>query len=46
MLQEAEIKSCEHKDNAYIHCKAFPEMMSEKENVDRDYHGHHKNSIN
>jgi hypothetical protein len=42
--EESEVESCEHQDNANIHCQPFPESVSEEHEIYTDYdgcHGHH-----
>jgi hypothetical protein len=44
-LEESEVESCEHQDNANIHCQPFPELVSEEEEIHRDYDGYHRHHI-
>jgi mannitol-1-phosphate/altronate dehydrogenase len=39
--EESEVESCEHQDNANIHCEPFPELVSEEEEIYTDYDDYH-----
>src|SRR5579863_4821364 len=43
--EESHVKSCEHQDNANIHCQPFPESVSEEREIYTDYHGCHCHPI-
>jgi hypothetical protein len=45
--EESQVESCEHQDDANIHCQPFPESVSEKHEIHTDYdccHHHPDNS--
>jgi hypothetical protein len=39
--EESQVASCEHQDNANIHCQPFPESVSEECEIHTDYDGCH-----
>jgi hypothetical protein len=39
--EESQVESCEHQDNANIHCQPFPESVSEEREIHTDYDGCH-----
>ena len=41
-LEESEVESYEHQDNANIHCQPFPESVSEEREIYTDYDGYHR----
>src|SRR5579863_4790062 len=41
MPEESQVESCEHQDDANIHCQPFPESVSEEREIHSDYHGCH-----
>jgi hypothetical protein len=45
MPEESEVESCEHQDNANIHCQPFPEMVSEEREIYTDYDGYHRRHV-
>jgi hypothetical protein len=40
--QESEVESCEHQDDANIHCQPLPESVSEEHEIYTDYDGRHR----
>ena len=40
-LEESQVESCEHQDNANVHCQAFPESISEEREINTDDDGCH-----
>ncbi|MGA8689041.1 MAG: hypothetical protein WB662_03790, partial [Methyloceanibacter sp.] len=43
-LEEYQVESYEHQDNANVHCQPFPESVSEEHEIYTDYevcHRHH-----
>jgi hypothetical protein len=44
-LEEPEVESCEHQDNANIHCQPFPELVSEEHDIYTDYDGCHRDHV-
>ena len=45
MPEESEVESCEHQDNANIHCQPFPESVSEEHEIYTDYDGYHRHHV-
>jgi hypothetical protein len=43
--EESQVESCEHQDNANIHCQPFPESVSEKHEIYTDYDGCHRHHV-
>ncbi len=43
--EEFQVESCEHKDNANIHCQPFPESVSEEHEIYTDYDGYHRHPV-
>jgi hypothetical protein len=43
--EESEVESCEHQDNANIHCQPFPESVSEERDIYTDYDGCHRHRV-
>ena len=43
--EESKVESCEHQDNANIHCEPFPKSVSEEREIYTDYDGHHRHHI-
>jgi hypothetical protein len=43
--EESQVESCEHQDNANIHCQPFPESVSEEHEIYTDYDGCHRHHI-
>src|ERR1019366_3201107 len=43
--QESQVESCEHQDNANIHCQPFPESVSEEQEIYTDYDGCHRHRV-
>jgi hypothetical protein len=41
-LEEYQVESRAHQDNANIHCQPFPEMASEERDIYTDYDGCHR----
>src|SRR5579863_10584331 len=39
--EESQVESCEHQDNANIHCQPFPESVSEEREIHTDDYGGH-----
>jgi len=37
--EESQVETCEHQDNANIHCQPFPESVSEEHEINTDYDG-------
>jgi hypothetical protein len=35
--EESQVESCEHQDNANIHCQPLPESVSEEHEICTDY---------
>src|SRR6266404_7134516 len=44
-LEESKVESCEHQDNANIHCQSFPESVSEEHQIYTDYDGCHRHRV-
>jgi hypothetical protein len=44
-LEESQVESCEHQDNANIHCQPFPESVSEEHEIYTDYDGCHRHHV-
>jgi hypothetical protein len=42
---ESKVESCEHQDNADIHCQPFPESVSEEDQIYTDYDGCHRRRV-
>src|ERR1700731_1679393 len=42
---ESQVESCEHQDNANIHCQPFPESVSEEHEIYTDYDGCHRHHV-
>jgi hypothetical protein len=45
MPEESDVESCEHQDNANIHCQPFPESVSEEPEIYTDYNGCHGHQV-
>ena len=46
MLEEkSKVESCEHQDDANVHCQPFPQMVSEEQNIYTDYDGYHRHHV-
>src|SRR5579872_972507 len=43
--EESQVESCEHQDNANIHCQPFPESVSEEDEIYTDYDGCHRHHV-
>src|SRR5579864_4732334 len=43
--EESQVESCEHQDNANIHCQPFPESVSEEREIYTDYDGCHRHHV-
>jgi hypothetical protein len=43
--EESQVESCEHQDNANIHCQPFPESVSEEHEIYTDYDGCHRHDV-
>src|ERR1700674_5481273 len=43
--EESQVESCEHQDNADIHCQPFPESVSEEHEIYTDYDGCHRHHV-
>jgi hypothetical protein len=43
--EESQVESCEHQDNAYIHCQPFPKSVSEEREIYSDDDGYHRHSV-
>jgi len=43
--EESQAESCEHQDNANIHCQPFPESVSEEHEIYTDYDGCHRHRV-
>jgi hypothetical protein len=43
--EESQVESCEHQDNANIHCQPFGEPVSEEGEVYSDYDGCHRHDV-
>src|ERR1700693_5671289 len=44
-LEKSQVESCEHQDNADIHCQPFPESVSEEHDIYTDYDGCHRHHV-
>src|SRR5690348_10286734 len=44
-LEESQVESCEHQDNADIHCQPFPESVSEEDEIYTDYDSGHRHDV-
>jgi hypothetical protein len=44
-LEESQVESCEHQDNANIHCQPFPKSVSEEHEIYTDYDGCHRHPV-
>jgi len=42
---ESQVESCEHQDNANIHCQPFPESVPEEHKIYTDYDGCHRHHV-
>jgi hypothetical protein len=45
MPQESQVESCEHQDNANVHCQPFPESVSEEQEIYTHYDGRHRHDV-
>ena len=43
--EESQVESCEHQDNANIHCQPLPESVFEEHEIYTDYDGYHRNDV-
>ena len=43
--EESQVESCEHQDNANIHCQPFPKSVSEEHEIYTDYDGYHRHHV-
>src|ERR1019366_9376334 len=43
--EESQVESCEHQDNANIHCQPFPESVSEEREIYTDYDRRHRHHV-
>jgi hypothetical protein len=43
--EESPVESCEHQDNADIHCQPFPESVSEEHEIYTDHDGCHRHHV-
>jgi hypothetical protein len=43
--EESKVESCEHQDNANIHCQPFPESVSEEHEIYTNYDGCHRHHV-
>src|SRR3981081_4224373 len=43
--EEFQVESCEHQDEANIHCQPFPESVSEEHEIYTDYDGCHRHHV-
>jgi len=43
--EESQVESCEHQDNANIHCQPFPESVSEEHEIYNDYDDWHRHHV-
>jgi hypothetical protein len=43
--EESKVESCEHQDDANIHCQPFPESVSEEQEIYTDYDGCHRHHV-
>jgi hypothetical protein len=43
--EESKVESCEHQDNANIHCQPFPESVSEEREIYTDDDGCHRDRV-
>jgi hypothetical protein len=44
-FKKSEVKSCKHQNNTDIHCQAFPESVSEEQNIHNDYDRYHRHHV-
>ena len=44
-LEESEVESCKHQDNADIHCQPFPKSVFEEQEIYTDYAGYHRHHV-
>lgn len=44
-LEESQVESCEHQDNANVHCQALPESISEEPEINTDDDGCHRQEV-
>jgi hypothetical protein len=45
LLEESQVESCEHQDNANIHHQSFPESVSEEHEIYADYNRCHRHYV-
>ena len=45
MAQEAEVKGCEHQDDADVCCQPLPELMPEEQDVHADNNGNQSQQV-
>ena len=43
--EESQVESCEHQDNANIHCQPFPGSVSEEHEIYNDYDDYHRHHV-
>jgi hypothetical protein len=43
--EESKVESCEHQDDANIHCQPFPESVSEEHEIYTDYDCCHRHRV-
>jgi hypothetical protein len=43
--EKPQVESCEHQNNANIHCQPFPESVSEEHEIYTDYDGYHHHHV-
>ena len=43
--EKSQVESCEHQDNANIHCQPFPESVSEEHEIYTHYDGCHRHRV-
>jgi hypothetical protein len=43
--EESQVESCEHQDNANIHCQPFPESVFEEHEIYTNYDGCHRHHV-
>jgi hypothetical protein len=43
--EESEVESCEHQDNANIHCQPLPESASKEQEIYTNYDGCHRHHV-
>ena len=44
-LEESEVESCKHQDNADIHCQSLPKSVFEEQEIYTDYDGYHRHHV-